>query len=293
MRQYFHFFRYFIAAFSIALLFYLAVIGYHALLGNTTPDRNNDECTTTERVFDHADVLSDKEEEKLRKLIAKREKQTGCDIVIVTLNESLKEYARKYDPSAEYSEFTMIYADNFCDEHKFGYNKPQGDGVLLLDNLYRESNGSVYTWMTTTGKAMDKYSSEMISHILDLFYENVDSHPYLAYKTFINQFYHDMTGSVTFTAHIPRYLPALAGAAAAVIFVALNLSGKKGNKTTNAKTYVQGGHPELRRKQDLFLRKSVVKRRIETNSNSGGRGGSGGRHVSSGGVSHGGGGHAR
>ena len=55
--------------------------------------RTNTECVTDERVFDNAGVLSDREEEKLRRLIAKREKQTGCDIVLVTLNEPLGGFA--------------------------------------------------------------------------------------------------------------------------------------------------------------------------------------------------------
>ncbi len=75
--------------------FYFALTGIHSLTGSLkSQKRQNTECTTKERVFDQGDVLTDEEEEKLRKLIAKRERQTGCDIVLVTLNESLRDYAR-------------------------------------------------------------------------------------------------------------------------------------------------------------------------------------------------------
>ena len=62
-----------------------------------------------QRVFDSADVLSDKEEKKLEELIARREKQTGCDIVLVTLCESLEEYAREIEPDVPYNQFVRIY----------------------------------------------------------------------------------------------------------------------------------------------------------------------------------------
>ena len=41
--------------------------------------------------------------------------------------------------------YTMVYADNFYDEHQFGYDRPYGDGVLMLDNWYREADGGVYS----------------------------------------------------------------------------------------------------------------------------------------------------
>lgn len=289
MKEYFRYFRFWFLALGVAAAAWAVVYaGNHTI--SETVERTNTECVTKERVFDFADVLTDEEENKLREQIAEREKQTAADIVIVTLNESLKEYARTYDPSADYSEFTMIYADNFYDENKFGYNKPVGDGVLLLDNIYREDDGSVYTWLCTTGKVEDRYSVGMIDSILDLFYEYVDTDPYRAYSEFVDRFYRDMTGDGNL--EIPWYMVPFAAVAVTVIFVIANLTTGKGRKTTNTRTYVNGGKPDIRRKEDTFLRKSVTSRTIETSSGSGGSGG-GGHHVSSGGFSHGGGGHSR
>ena len=45
-------------------------------------ERTNTECLTDERVFDYADVLSDDEEKSLRDLIAEKEGEIGCDILI-------------------------------------------------------------------------------------------------------------------------------------------------------------------------------------------------------------------
>ena len=96
MREYFRYFKWlYIVLAAAALLTVVLHTGHGALAKAMDYQRTNTQCVTDERVFDKADVLTDKEEEKLRRLIAKREKQTGCDIVLVTLNEPLAEYARE------------------------------------------------------------------------------------------------------------------------------------------------------------------------------------------------------
>lgn len=295
MKEYLHYFRYLYIAFGIivALGIFSQIIQKQE--ADALARRNNTECTTEERVFDYADVLTNEEEDLLRVQIAEREKQVGADIVLVTLNESLKEYAREYDEFASYDEFVMIYADNFYDEHKFGYNKPVGDGILLLDNIYREDDGGVYTWLCTTGKVEDRYSVGMIDRILDVFYENVDTNPYLAYKTFVDNVYYDMTDQPA-DLEVPFYIPLLAAIIVAAVYILVNTSSRKAKKTTNTRSYVNGGQPKYRRREDTFLRKSVTSRVIETSSGGGsghGGGGGGGHHTSSGGHSHGGGGHRR
>lgn len=294
MKEYFRHFRFLYIAFGVVVALAVFVQVSKRIEEGAASVRRNTECTTDERVFDYADVLTDEQEDKLREQIAEREKQIQADIVLVTLNESLKEYARSYYEDAPYSEFTMIYADNFYDEHKFGYNKPVGDGILLLDNIYREDDGKVYTWLCTTGKVEDKYSSSMIDRILDVFYENVDTNPYLAYKTFVDNVYYDMSGG-KINIDVPIYIPFVWAAIIAAVYVVINLSTRKGRKTTNTRSYVIGGQPKLKRKEDIFIRKSVTSRTIETSSGGGGHsgGGGGGHHTSSGGHSHGGGGHSR
>lgn len=99
MKQYFQFFKWIYIVLGVIIALYLFLLGGHAALAKMSYyDRLNEDCTTDERVFDYADVLTDKEEEKLRKLIDKRQKQTGCDIVLVTLDEPLEEYATAIDP---------------------------------------------------------------------------------------------------------------------------------------------------------------------------------------------------
>ena len=275
---------------------YLCIAGLHGIAGSLQrEERNNALCTTEERVFDKADVLSDAEEEKLRKLIAKRERQTGCDIVLVTLNESLREYAEESREYITPDRYVMVYADDFYDGHMFGYDKPQGSGVLFLDNLYREEDGWAYSWLCTTGKAEGKYSNAMIDHLLEKSYRWKKISPYHGYKAYINQFYHDMNGFGAVNVNFSVPLILLISLAAAVLFVVCNLGSETGEKTTTAKSYVKDGKVKVIRREDRLIRKNVVQHRIQTgNGGSGGHGGSGGgggHHVSRGGVSHGGGGH--
>ena len=96
-------------------------------------------------------------------------------------------------------------------------------------------------------------------------------------------------GVQLFTLYVPGYVPWLVGLLSAVIFAFCNRRSKKGDKTTTALTYTGGMQPVFRIRQDRFLRKSVVSRKIQTSSGGGGgRSGGGG-----GGGSHGGGGHSR
>ena len=291
MKDYFRYFKWlYILLAAAVLLFGLLSGGHYAISAAADYRRGNTECTTTERVFDYGDVLTDREEDKLRSLIAKREKQTGCDIVLITLDESLKEYARGIEPYVGYSEFVRVYAEQFYEEHNFGYDKSNGDGVLLVDNWYREDDGRIYTWFCTTGKVKDAYNSEEIDHILDNVYRYVEHNPYRAYKTYVNDFYHDMLGLQVFNVYVPAAVPWIIGMIATVIFILCNWRAKRGVKTTTALTYVDGLQPRFRVREDRFLRKSVVQHKIQSSS-----GGSGGGHSGGGGGggSHGGGGHSR
>lgn len=289
MKEYFHYFKWVYLVLGLLLLTYLVLnAGHWGIAKAVNYQRTNTECVTQERVFDYGDVLSDKEEEKLRKLIAKREKQTGCDIVLVTLNESLEAYATELEPWVSNDEFVRVYAEQFWEKNKMGFDVPDGDGVILVDNWYREADGNIYTWLCTTGRAKEAYSDAAVNHILDNVYRYVESDPYKAYKTYVNDFYHDMLGIQIFHTYVPGAVPWIVGLITAVIFTMCNWRAKKGQKTTTAITYVADRQPHFRAREDRFLRKSVVSHKIQTSSGGGSHGG--GSH---GGGHHGGGGHHR
>jgi uncharacterized membrane protein YgcG len=292
MKKYFCYFKWLYLILGILLLVFLTLsVGQWGIAKVVSHDRTNTQCMTTERVFDYADVLSDKEEEKLRKLIAKRERQTGCDIVLVTLNESLKDYAEEKEPWVYYDEFVRVYAEDFWETNNMGYDKPNGDGVILVDNWYREDDGKVYTWFCTTGKVKEAYSDEAVNHILDNIYRYVEKDPYKAYKTYVNDFYHDMLGINVFLSYVPGFFPWLMALIVTAVFIFLNWNSKEGEKTVTATTYVAGKQPHFQVREDRFIRKAVVSHRIQSSSSSGG--GSSHSGGGGGGGSHGGGGHSR
>ena len=205
--------------------------------GEITFVRNNNQCTTDERVFDYADVLSDNEEEELRTKIKEAELLCGTDIVIVTLDETLEYYAKSYEDSIGYVEpyqYTMVFADNFYDENMFGFNKPHGDGVLLLDNWYREWDGGVYSWMSTSGKAQSQFSSDDIDFVLDMCLDYVEDDPAYAYGYFVELVADHLNPNRNLGEGLGGGISVLVGLVAGLIFFFVNFGGKKGKKTVRS-----------------------------------------------------------
>lgn len=294
MKGFFQFFK--IPFICVGILLVIAVgCKIKANANKVTYVRTNTECTTEERVFDYGEVLTPEEEDELREKIAKAQQFCGCDIVIVTLNESLEEYAKSYEPiigPVEPYQYTMVFADNFYDEKKFGFNKPMGDGVLLLDNWYRESDGHIYTWMSTTGKVYERYSSEMIDETLDEVYKYVEDDPAFAYGVFVDMIAGEMGPYNPDLRIFGGGISLILGLISGLIFWFVNRGSKKGKTTVTPTTYVEKSQPRMKVREDQFITRTVTRRRIETNSGSGSSGGGGG-HISSSGTTHGGGGHSR
>lgn len=288
------YFKYFKIPFIITLI--ITVICIIVRVANPTEEVNvvwdNDETDLTSSVFDYADNLSDDMEEDLEEVIAEVEQKIGCDIAVVTLDESLEgRYA-----TSEARLWVMNYADDFADEHNMGADRAHGNSIVFVDNIHREeSTGRVYSWISTSGLAMDKLTVSDCESIMDIALDDLDDYSdetdfYFAYSELVRLLPSYMLG----TAMVPEVLKPsyilLAALVVAAIYIAVNWKSKAGRKTTSGTTYVASGRPNIRRQQDLFLRKSVSKVRIQSSSSSGG--GSGG-HISSGGFSHGGGGHSR
>lgn len=253
--------------------------------------RNNTQCTTSERVFDYADVLTDAQEDELRAKISAAEQLCGTDIVFVILNESLEDYAKSYESiigPVEPYQYTMVFADNFYDENAFGFDMPHGDGVVFVDNWYRESDGGVYSWVSTSGKAIDELSEDTVEFILDMALDYVEDDPAYAYGYLVELMADYMNPNINLGEGLGGIISVFIGLVAGLIFFFVNFGGKKGAKTVQTRTYVKNGKADVVSRQDIFLTKTMSRRKIETNSGSGG-----GSHVSAGGHSHGGGGHRR
>lgn len=298
LRQYFKYFRLWFIAVGVVAVVLLGTLAYKIVLRNL-PRKNT--AAPAERVYDYADVLTDKEEEDLRDAIAQAERQSHVDIIIMTINEPMG----LSDP--DWKRNMMNYADDFYDNGKFGWNKAHGDGALLLDNWYEDAEGSQKgTWLSSSGKMEDTIGKWEEEKVLDDMYEYIDSNPYKAYLAAVIRLRDFGKYGATSRGYgesdflFMGLLGAVIISAMVALFYAMSHFAQiKTQDITAANTYVPGGVPIVRARTDEFLRKSVTSHRIESSSSGGGGGsshrggGSYGHHTSSGGHSHGGGGRRR
>ena len=218
---------------------------------------------------------------KLYQNIIKFINHNEMDMAVVTINDNNKISS-------------MDYADDFYDHNNYGYDKVHGSGVLLLDNYYEGQAGS---WLSTCGEVYERFGDYQINRVLDAVYYGLDDGAYKAYSDYVHTVCTYMRNEEeTTTEGIPVITTLVIPTIAALGYALMNLRQVKAKDTTQSTTYVAGGRPVMKVQRDDFIRKSVVKRRIESNSSSGGSrssGGRGGSHRSSSGVSHGGGGRRR
>ena len=249
-----------------------------------------------ERVYDEAKVLSDEEEEKLRKLIAEVEGKIHCDIVLRTIDQPVegREAVEKYGYRQNDWELNMVdLADDFFDYGGFGYDDVAYSGALILDNWYEDQEG---TTLSTSGAVYEKFGDYENHAVVDEIYyvlKQGDS-PYKAYVAGIKKIEALMRKdeqAVAVSMGSMVMLAIVVPIVVAAIFVAVHMKSKQGEVTTTSNTYVMG-NPKMNRVSDDYIRKSVSTRVIQSSSSSGSRssgsGGRGGSHRSSSGRSHGG-----
>ncbi|MBD5464298.1 MAG: TPM domain-containing protein [Lachnospiraceae bacterium] len=270
LKEFFKRFKWLFLVIAVLFFVWLFLMIFRSGREEAAYERTNEMCDTRERVFDYAGKLTDYEEENLRKLIAETEKKIGCDIVLVTLDEKL-------------SKNIMDYADDFYDGHMFGYNKPWGDGVVYVDNWY---DGNV--WFSTSGKAEDRYSDNMIEDLIDHVTGITNQNPYKAYTRYINDVSAQMSGSSIGSISLDTPIILFVSLLIAIVYAATGISGAKAKRTTGITQYVPDGRPDMGFCNDALISTHTTRRHIDRGS--GGSSGGGGHHMSSGGHSHGGGG---
>lgn len=293
-RQYLHFFRIWFSVVGILLIVTVFVVVVRNMTHSAVERRNMQ--APAERVYDYADLLTDEEEEDLRNLIAEREAQIGCDLVLVTICQPVEGSQAQDEYGYRYTSWKLNMqdlADDFYDNNLYGFDAPYGDGALILDNSY---SGQAGTLLSTSGKVFDKFGNYEIDQALNRVDKYISSSPYKAYSASINYIADKMSGKNSEAGGIVLMLALIVPIIVAGSFVATHLRSKEGVNTTTVTTYVAGGKPVMNQQRDDFVRKHVSQRRIQTSSSSSGgshSGGHGGAHHSSGGHSHGGGSHRR
>lgn len=258
-----------------------------------------------QKVYDNAQLFTEEEKEELEKISEEKGEEGKVDIIIITENEIGEKTRQKY-------------LEDFYDLNSFGYDKEQGDTVLILLNMDPNDRG---VEIQGYKKAEHYLHNDRIEHILDDIVPSLsDGDYYMAMEVFADQVAYYMNeekgvnpnpvfeeeypddyhgeasydgpsnyyGQKSIFSH-PIFRLVLSMAVGGIVVGVLTYRSS-GRVTTNNKTYLDGNNSKIIARQDYFLHKNTT--RIKKPSNpppSSGRS-SGGGGVSSGGHSHSGGG---
>ena len=235
-------------------------------------------------IYDAANLLSESDEASLLSTMNKYSKKYETDIAIVTTSNAKGMTA-------------MQYADNYAESIGMSMAESGPAGILFLIDM---DNREIY--ISTSGQAIQYYSTERIDSILnDCYYKVVDGNYAGTCQMFLKGVRDYMGRDLSKGARMGlmgvliRLIGSLAGGGA---ITGGMVSSRKSRVTVGAANYFNAGGTRMGGHRDDFIRKSVTRRIIhrETNTGgsnhrpSGGGGGGGGIHMSSGGGVHGGGG---
>lgn len=233
-------------------------------------------------VYDKADLLTESEESSLLSTMAKYNSKYSTDIAIVTTSSAGGKTAQ-------------AYADAFAEDIGMSMTRNGPAGILFLIDM---DNREIY--IATQGQAIYYYSEARIESILDDCYNRIIGQDYAGTcRAFLGGVRAYMGKDPSEGARsgptgiLIRLVIALVGGGAITGFM---VAGAGGRVTTGAGTYYNAAGSNIYGKRDMFINRTVTRRRIQRDppktGSSGGfsSSGGGGFHMSSGGGAHGGGG---
>ena len=121
---------------------------------------------SSEKIYDFANILDDKEKSDLKQQIAEFQNKTNMEFIILTINEPYN-----YDSRNE------EIASDFYDYNDFGLDIPKYSGVVFLRNAY--ANDPYYD-IYTFGEAQLYFSYERLQDVLDDIYYDIKNKNYYA-----------------------------------------------------------------------------------------------------------------
>ena len=246
------------------------------------------------RVVDHADLLSEREEQALLELADEISQRQQCDVVVLTENI--------ISPKTP-----MEYADDYFDYNGYGYGADRSGILLLLSMEDRD------WWISTRGSAIQAFTDNGIQYLFSKCKSDIsDGDYYDGFERYLNcadtmlsayngtlsddelaelqDDFNDFMGVRKKPGIGKTVLFALIiGFVLAFIPSSLLRSELKSVRNNySAGNYKRSNSFHLDRNRDIYLYANTTSRVIETNRSSGGGGSS--THISSSGATHGGGG---
>lgn len=237
------------------------------------------------RLVDMADLLSDSEVFNLSKMLDEISERQQVDLVIVTV-------------SSMDGEAAAVYADDFYDEHGYGFGDGK-DGILLLISMEERD-----WYISTTGYGIRAITDEGREYLSEIFVDELSAGDYVKAFTNFAELCDDFitqarTGKPYDINNVPRKPFEAAWSLAAAFGIAFIVSLivtevmrsqlKTVRSQQSANNYMRQDSMQLTKKNDLFLYRHVDRRKRAEKSSSNSLGGSR-THISSSGRTHGGGG---
>lgn len=260
-------------------------------------DKNIDNAKNTklvdasEKVYDFADILTEKEEKEIYEYIQEFIEKTQMDMVFVSI-----------DMPYTYDSKNEDFAADFYDYNDFGIEFENYSGILLLRNDYDQDR---YYDMYTFGNAQLYFDQTRYDNILDGIYSDFVNKNYLTgIKTFIRKCssYYDSGYAYKFKnsyvdengyIHTRYHVPVVACTVGSIIITLVTMiilvkKNKMVKKAITAHQYLDKGSINYTEMTDQFLRSHTTHYTVSSSSGGGGsHGGSSGGGHSSGGGRHG------
>lgn len=240
-------------------------------------NRYNQTYDNSQCVYDYAGKMTDEEVASLNDYLTAVEENNCVDIAFITV----------YDDENAYLDNVKALAEQFAIDNSMGFDQEGGETIVFIDNWSRGGDGKIHSWIATRGSItksrLDGSRCEDILMVLDDIPGDY-ADPYYQYYEIAEKIYHS-----TRPIHPPfsMVICLIVAIVVAVVYIAINYRSKIADITVNNSTYLNGGRAEFPVVRDIFLNKTVTKRKIEHDSSSRSGGGGGG------GGSFSGGGHSR
>lgn len=242
------------------------------------------------RLVDMADLIPDSEESELSDILDEISERQQVDIIVVTVDSMGGESA-------------MVYADDYYDYNDYGYGNGR-DGILLLISMEERER-----YISTAGYGITAITDAGREYISEIIVEDLSEGDYAAAFTGFARLCDDFitqarTGDPYDVDNLPREpfeigwnLLTAFGIAFVIALIATEIMKgqlKTVHSQSAAENYLKQGSMQLTDMNDLFLYSHIDRRKRSENNrpDKSGAGASGGSqtHISSSGVTHGGGG---
>lgn len=227
--------------------------------------------STMPYVLDLEGLLTQEEADQLEQQAASMARQYGCGVYIVTLHDFTA-----YGSGGVYEVTQALYLDG---ANGFGVGEGK-EGILLLLSM-SERDYALYAYGDLAEAAVNSYS---IGRLEDAFLDDLGDNDWFGgfsdYQTACGQLLDRAAAGKPVG---PSPVPYIAGSAAVSLVIALvvclilKAQMKSVRRQTAANQYILGGGVKLTAQYDHFSHSTETRRRLESKSSGGTRGGGGGR----------------